>query len=174
MRFQTVIDASRIAAGGLKDLATGMVNPTLRLGVTGLSKSGKTVFITALVHALTKGTRLPIFEAHSQGRITRGYLEPQPDDELPRFSYEDHLARLTADDRTWPDSTRRVSQLRLTLEYEPRGLIARNFQSGKLHIDIVDYPGEWLLDLPLMNMTYRQWSEATIAASRKEPRASSR
>ena len=172
MRFQTVIDASRIAAGGLKDLATGLVNPTLRLGVTGLSKSGKTVFITALLHALTKGTRLPVFEAYAQGRITRGYLEPQPDDELPRFSYEDHLARLTADDRTWPESTRRVSQLRLTLEYEPRGLIARNFQSGKLHIDIVDYPGEWLLDLPLMNMSYRQWSEATIAASLKEPRAS--
>ncbi len=172
MRFQTVIDASRIAAGGLKDLATGLVNPTLRLGVTGLSNSGKTVFITALVHALTKETRLPVFEAHAQGRITRGYLEPQPDDELPRFSYEDHLARLSADNRTWPDSTRRVSQLRLTLEYEPRGLIARNFQSGKLHIDIVDYPGEWLLDLPLMNMTYRQWSETTIAASWKEPRAS--
>jgi predicted YcjX-like family ATPase len=113
-----------------------------------------------------------VFEAHAQGRITRGYLEPQPDDDLPRFSYEDHLSRLTSENRTWPESTRRISQLRLTLEYEPRGLIARNFQSGKLHIDIVDYPGEWLLDLPLMNMTYRQWSEATIAASRKEPRAS--
>jgi hypothetical protein len=172
VRFQTVIDASRIAAGGLKDLATGLVNPTLRLGVTGLSKSGKTVFITALLHALTKGTRLPVFEAHAQGRITRGYLEPQPDDDLPRFSYEDHLSRLTSEDRTWPESTRRISQLRLTLEYEPRSLIARNFQSGRLHIDIVDYPGEWLLDLPLMNMTYRQWSETTIAASRKEPRAS--
>jgi predicted YcjX-like family ATPase len=172
VRFQTVIDASRIAAGGLKDLATGLVNPTLRLGVTGLSKSGKTVFITALVQTLTKGTRLPVFEAHAQGRITRGYLEPQPDDDLPRFSYEDHLSRLTSKDRTWPESTRRISQLRLTLEYEPRGLIARNFQSGKLHIDIVDYPGEWLLDLPLMNMTYRQWSKTTIAASRKEPRAS--
>jgi predicted YcjX-like family ATPase len=36
----------------------------------------------------------------------------------------------------------------------------------------VDYPGEWLLDLPLMNLSYRQWSEATIAASRMEPRAS--
>jgi uncharacterized protein len=172
VRFQTVIDASRIAAGGLKDLAIGLVNPTLRLGVTGLSKSGKTVFITALLHALTKGTRLPVFEAHAQGRVTRGYLEPQPDDDLPRFSYEDHLSRLTSKDRTWPESTRRISQLRLTLEYEPRGLIARNFQSGKLHIDIVDYPGEWLLDLPLMNMTYRQWSETTIAASQKEPRAS--
>jgi len=170
VRFQNIIDASRIAAGGLMDLATGLINPTLRLGVTGLSRSGKTVFITALVHALTKGTRLPVFEAHAQGRITRAYLEPQPDDDLPRFAYEDHLRHLTSKDRSWPESTKRISQLRLTLEYEPRGLIARNFQSGKLHIDIVDYPGEWLLDLPLMNMTYRQWSEATIAASRTEPR----
>ena len=171
VKFQNVIDAGRVAAGGLMDLANGLVNPTLRLGVTGLSRSGKTVFITALVHALTKGTRLPVFEAYAQGRITRAYLEPQPDDDLPRFAYEDHLARLTADDRSWPESTRRISQLRLTLEYEPRGLIARNFGSGKLHLDIVDYPGEWLLDLPLMKMTYRQWSEATIAASHAEPRA---
>lgn len=171
MNFQNLIDAGRVAAGGLMDLANGLVNPTLRLGVTGLSRSGKTVFITALVHALTKGSRLPVFETYAQGRITRAYLEPQPDDELPRFAYEDHLARLTAADRSWPESTRRISQLRLTLEYEPRGLIARNFGSGKLHLDIVDYPGEWLLDLPLMNMTYRQWSEATIAASHAEPRA---
>jgi predicted YcjX-like family ATPase len=171
VKFQNVIDASRIAAGGLMDLATGLVNPTLRLGVTGLSRSGKTVFITALVHALTKGSRLPVFEAYAQGRITRAYLEPQPDDALPRFAYEEHLARLTADDRSWPEGTRRISQLRLTLEYGPRGLIARNFGSGKLHIDIVDYPGEWLLDLPLMNLTYRQWSDSTIAASRVEPRA---
>lgn len=170
MKFLDVIDASWIAAGGLKDFATGLVNPTLRLGVTGLSRSGKTVFITALVHALTKGARLPLFEAYAQGRITRAYLEPQPDYDLPRFAYEDHLACLISKDRTWPESTRRISQLRLTLEYEPRGLIARNFQSGKLHIDIVDYPGEWLLDLPLMNLTYRQWSEATLAASHMEPR----
>ena len=147
----------------------GLVNPTLRLGVTGLSRSGKTVFITALVHALTKGARLPLFEA--KGRITRAYLEPQPDDDLPRFSYEQHLAKLTVDERTWPESTKRISQLRLTLEYEPRGIFARNFQSGKLHIDIVDYPGEWLLDLPLMKMTYQQWSAETITASQNEPRA---
>ncbi|MGB8316132.1 MAG: YcjX family protein [Aestuariivirga sp.] len=172
MKFQNAIDAGRIAAGGFMDLAMGLVNPTLRLGVTGFSRSGKTVFITALVHAITKGTRLPVFEAYAQGRITRAYLEPQPDDDLPRFAYEDHLARLTADDRSWPEGTRRISQLRLTLEYEPRGLIARNFGSGKLHLDIVDYPGEWLLDLPLMKMTYRQWSDATIAASHVEPRAS--
>jgi uncharacterized protein len=61
--------------------------------------------------------------------------------------------------------------LRLTLEYEPSSFYARNFGSGKLHIDIVDYPGEWLLDLPLINLSYQQWSYNTVTASRLAPRA---
>jgi uncharacterized protein len=159
-----------MAAGGLRDFATGLVNPTLRLGVTGLSRSGKTVFITALVHALLKGARLPVFDAYAKGRISRCYLEPQPDDDLPRFPYEQNLAKLTAEDRHWPEGTSRISQLRLTIEYEPRGLIARNLHGGKLHLDIIDYPGEWLLDLPLMGQTYAEWSAATLQAARKLPR----
>jgi predicted YcjX-like family ATPase len=138
--------------------------------VTGLSRAGKTVFITALTHALLKGARLPAFEAMAQGRIRRCYLEPQPDDNLPRFAYENHLQVLSGKDRRWPESTRQISQIRITIEYEPRGLMARNFGSGKLHLDIVDYPGEWLLDLPLMQMSYAEWSAATVAASRFAPR----
>ncbi len=171
MKFSEIIDESKLAASGLKDFASGLLQPTLRLGVTGLSRSGKTVFITALVHAILKNARMPVFEAHTQGRITRAYLEPQPDDDMPRFSYEEHLKALTADERHWPEGTKRISQLRLTLEYEPSSFFARNFSGGKLHIDIVDYPGEWLLDLPLINLTYQQWSHNTIAASRLAPRA---
>lgn len=170
MNLTSFIDGSRIAAGGLKDFAAGLVQPTIRLGVTGLSRSGKTVFITSLVHALLKQARLPVFEAMAQGRITQTYLEPQPDDDLPRFAYEDHLAALTSQDRHWPESTRRISQLRITLDYQPSGFFARNFGSGKLHVDIIDYPGEWVLDLPLMNLTYQQWSAKTIIDSRKAPR----
>ena len=170
MRFSDFIDGGRIAAGGLQDFATGLLHPTLRLGVTGLSRSGKTVFITALVHALLKGARMPMFEAHAKGRITRCYLEPQPNDDLPRFAYEEHLAALTGENRHWPEGTRRISQLRLTFEYEPQGFLARRFHGGKLHVDIVDYPGEWLLDLPLMTQSYQQWSSATIAMAKKPPR----
>jgi predicted YcjX-like family ATPase len=170
LNFQDFLDGGRIAAGGLRDFATGLVNPTLRLGVTGLSRSGKTVFITALVHALLKGARLPIFDAYAKGRITRCYLEPQPDDDLPRFPYEQNIAKLTGEDRQWPEGTSRISQLRLTIEYEPLGIISRNLHGGKLHLDIIDYPGEWLLDLPLMGLTYAQWSAATLDAARKEPR----
>ncbi len=65
----------------LGDFATGLVTPTVRLGVTGLARSGKTVFITALVHNLIAGARLPFFDAAAQGRVLRVYLEPQPDDD---------------------------------------------------------------------------------------------
>ncbi|WP_119391312.1 YcjX family protein [Phyllobacteriaceae bacterium SYSU D60012] len=170
MKRTSFFDSARIAAGGLKDFASGLGTPSLRLGVTGLARSGKTVFITALVHALLNQTRLPLFDAQAQGRITRAYLEPQPDDDLPRFAYEDHLARLTADDRQWPESTRRLSQLRLTVDYTPQGFIARRFGRHRLHVDIVDYPGEWLLDLPLLGLSYEQWSAETVAASRLAPR----
>ena len=32
------------------------------------------------------------------------------------------------------------------------------FSSGKLSVDIVDYPGEWLLDLPLLGKSYAEFS----------------
>ena len=155
----------------MRDFATGLVSPVLRLGVTGLARAGKTVFITALVHALLNGTRLPVFEAMAGGRILRTYLEPQPDDDLPRFAYEDHVAALTGEDRHWPDGTRQISQLRLTIDYNPRGLIARNFGPAACHLDIVDYPGEWLLDLPLLRTDYRNLvARRRSTASRKPPR----
>ena len=165
-----MMNEARNAAGGVKDFATGMVSPSLRIGVTGLSRAGKTVFITALVHALLHGGRLPLFASLTQGRINRVYLEPQPDDDVPRFAYEDHVEALTGKDRHWPRSTNRLSQLRLTIEYEASGFIARNLQRSKLHVDIIDYPGEWLLDLPLMTQSYAQWSAATLAAGQREPR----
>jgi hypothetical protein len=167
-----IINEARNAAGGVRDFATGLVSPTLRIGVTGLSRSGKTVFITALVHALLHGGKLPLFTALTRGRINRVYLEPQPDYDVPRFDYETHVEALTGDDRHWPQSTSRLSQLRLTIEYEASGLVARNLQGSKLHVDIIDYPGEWLLDLPLMHQSYAEWSAATLAASEREPRKS--
>jgi hypothetical protein len=36
-----------------------------------------------------------------------------------------------------------------------------------LPLDIVDYPGEWLLDLPLLQLDYRQWSRVALEQSEK-------
>jgi predicted YcjX-like family ATPase len=157
----------RLAARAFGEFGAGLLNPTVRLGVTGLSGAGKTVFITALVHHLLHGGRLPVFEALSGGRIVRARLEPQPDDAVPRFDYETHLRALTGE-RRWPESTTRISELRLVIEYQSARGRAR---TRTLTLDIVDYPGEWLLDLPLLTTSYAQWSADTLKLSRNGPRA---
>ncbi len=152
-------------------LTGDLLRPTLRLGVTGLARSGKTVFITSMVHNLLHGGRLPFFDPMAQGRITAVFLEPQPDDDVPRFAYEDHLAAMTGPDRHWPESTRHISQLRLTLEYEPLALWRRQLGPGRLHVDIVDYPGEWLLDLALLDMRFEDWSRLSLEMAQRQDRA---
>ena len=155
-----------------QDAAARVLTPAVRLGVTGLSRSGKTVFITSLVHNILAGNALPFFEPLAQGRIVRAYLEPQPDDAVPRFDYEGNLEKLTAAEPHWPESTRQISELRLTIEYEPAGAVWRALGTATLHLDIVDYPGEWLLDLPLLDLSYEEWSRQAIALAREAARAS--
>ena len=158
-----------------RQLATSFRTPTVRLGVTGLSRAGKTVFITSLVRNLLGDGRLPFFQPRASGRIARVYLEPQPDDTIPRFAYEEHLALLAADPPEWPEGTRRISQLRLTFDYAPQGLVRRTLQPAlglsRLHLDIVDYPGEWLIDLPLLDQDYAAWSEQALADAAVPQRA---
>ncbi|AUC54312.1 hypothetical protein CDO87_14495 [Sagittula sp. P11] len=143
--------------------------PTLRLGVTGLSRAGKTVFITSLVANLMDRARMPGLVAQSEGRILTAFLQPQPDDTIPRFDYETHLAALTAREPRWPDSTRAVSELRLSLKVRPQGLLSGLQGPRTLHLDIIDYPGEWLLDLGLMEKSYAQWSEHMLDRMTRRP-----
>ena len=139
------------------------LTPSVRLGVTGLSRAGKTVFITALVRNLVSGGRLPFFAADAEHRIVRAYLEPQPDDSIPRFDYEAHLADLLSTPPRWPESTKRISELRVTIEYRSSHLLKRLAGYSKLHLDIVDYPGEWLTDLPMIEQDYRAFSTEALA-----------
>ena len=65
--FQDIVEEARLSARALLDYGDSFFNPTVRLGVTGLSRAGKTVFITALIHGLTRGGRFPVFEALRHG-----------------------------------------------------------------------------------------------------------
>lgn len=153
---------ARSLENALASVTGGYLEPVTRIGVTGLSRAGKTVFISSLVANLLDRGRMPQLTAHAQGRIEAVYLQPQPDDTLPRFAYEDHLAALTGDDPRWPESTRAVSELRLSFRTRPTGLLSALTGPRTLHVDIVDYPGEWLLDLALLDKTYADWSETTL------------
>jgi uncharacterized protein len=163
--FSDIVEEARLSARALLDYGDHFFHPTIRLGVTGLSRAGKTVFITALIHGLTRGGRFPIFEPFATGRIARARLEPQPDDAVPRFDYENHV-RTLIEERRWPNSTVDISELRLVIDYQ-----RQNGADRTLTLDIVDYPGEWLLDLPLLNKSYEQWSAESLALSRESVRA---
>jgi predicted YcjX-like family ATPase len=164
-RFSEMIEEARLSARALLDYGDHFFNPTVRLGVTGLSRAGKTVFITALIHGLTRGGRFPVFEPFATGRIAQARLAPQPDDAVPRFDYENHV-RTLIEARRWPNSTVDISELRLVIDYQ-----RQNGADRTLTLDIVDYPGEWLLDLPLLNKSYEQWSRESLGLSRERPRA---
>src|ERR1700676_1663552 len=164
-RFSDIVEEARLSARALLEYGDHFFHPTVRLGVTGLSRAGKTVFITALIHGLTRGGRFPVFEPFATGRIARARLEPQPDDAVPRFDYENHVRTLTKQ-RHWPSSTVDISELRLVVDYQ-----RRNGADRTLTLDIVDYPGEWLLDLPLLTKRYEQWCGESLALSRARPRA---
>lgn len=144
-------------------------DPIVRLGVTGLSRAGKTVFITALVANLMDRGRMPQLTAAAQGAIRTAYLQPQPDDTLPRFDFETHLAKLTAPKPTWPESTRHISELRLSLRVQPTGLLSGLSGPRTVHLDIVDYPGEWLLDLGLLDMDFSAWSKRALERAADRP-----
>lgn len=150
-------------------LSETLFDSVLRLGVTGLSRSGKTVFITSLVANLLDRGRMPQLSAAASGAIRAAYLRPQPDDTVPRFDYERHLAALTGDEPYWPEGTRAVSELRLSLRVQPGGLLGAVSGPRTLHLDIVDYPGEWLLDLALMEQNYDDWARAALDKARRRP-----
>jgi len=161
----TVTDSLAQASHRIADLFT----PSLRLGVTGLARSGKTVFITALIRNLTQGGRLPFFAPYADGRLMSADLEPQPDDNVPRFDYESHVAALATDPPAWPESTRRVSEVRVALSFLPQHPVRRALGIRRLNLDIVDYPGEWLLDLAMLGESYAAWSADALARARRAP-----
>ena len=45
----------------------------------------------------------------------------------------------------------------------PKGLLSVRQGPRTIHLDIVDYPGEWLLDLGLLDISYDDWSAQTLA-----------
>ena len=155
-------------AGGLMR-GLGLSDPVIRLGVTGLSRAGKTVFITSLVANLLDRGRMPALRAAADGSIRAAWLQPQPDDTVPRFDFERHLTALIGPDPHWPEGTRHVSELRLSLRVQPRGLFSGLRGVQNLHLDIVDYPGEWLLDLRLMERSFAEWSAETLERMQTSP-----
>jgi hypothetical protein len=140
----------------------------VRLAVTGLSRAGKTAFITSLINQLlhvSTNPRLPMFSAVRDGYLLGSKRVPQLDMHVPKFGYDDGMNALLSSPPTWPQPTSDVSQTRLALRFKPQKGPLKLFQdTATLYLDIIDYPGEWLLDLPLLDLDFISWSKQQAQA----------
>jgi predicted YcjX-like family ATPase len=161
----------------LTELAKGS---TVWLAVTGLSRAGKTVFITSLVHnllsALHNPNRMPLLKVVGEGRLIAARLEGAKAHLLPRFPYQDNIETMATTPAGWPQATADISEIGVDIRFVPTGLVGEMLGrlsggAATLRLRIVDYPGEWLLDLPLLSQTYAEWSRAMLLLWRRGIRA---
>ena len=138
---------------------------TIRIGVTGLARAGKTAFLTSVaanLMALAAGRpALPALAERLGGRWLRVSVAPSAASGLPRFDVASHLAALVADPPRWPERTTSVSLLALDLELDREGMLGL-LGPRTCRLEFLDYPGEWLLDLPLLGQDFSTWSEAVL------------
>ncbi|MCW8348102.1 YcjX family protein [Vibrio sp. ZSDZ65] len=147
----------------VSDLLHRSMDSHVRVAVTGLSRAGKTAFITSLVNQLLHTSthdNLPLLDCARDGRLIGAKRVPQSNLMVPRFAYDEAVSQLLSTPPSWPEPTRDVSEIRLAVKYKPaKGAKRLVSKTSTLYIDVIDYPGEWLLDLPLLDLTFEQWSE---------------
>lgn len=154
-----------VAGYTLKGLAAALDASPLgqrrhRIAVTGLQRSGKTVFITAFAHALLTAARAPMasfpffpWREHVQ------QVELLAIPGIPRFPFEERLDQLLSERPAWPAPTTGLSGLRVRIRHGDLGLLRSALSStATTDLDLIDYPGEWLLDLPMLTQSFRDWS----------------
>jgi predicted YcjX-like family ATPase len=165
---------------GVPDVTELVKGSTVSLAVTGLSRAGKTVFITSLVHnllsALHHPHRMPLLKVVGEGRLVSAKLASIKGGRLPRFPYEQNIEHMAASPADWPERTTDISEIEIDIRFMPAG--ALGFLLGRigkgvatLKLKIIDYPGEWLIDLPLLTQSYADWSRATLELCRRGLRA---
>jgi uncharacterized protein len=169
--------ASQRLVGTIGELAGGA---TVWLAVTGLSRSGKTVFVTSLIHnllsALHNPHRMPLLSVINEGRLIAATLEGAKAQRLPRFPYFKNIEKMVGPLPDWPAGTTDMSELGLEIHFTPANAIGKILSEitgtpGSLTVRIVDYPGEWLLDLPLLEQSYAEWSAAMLPMFRNGARS---
>lgn len=164
----------------LRDLAQHvMPRDRIGLAVTGLSRSGKTVFVTALIQnllALGQGLNtLPALaaclRADGESRLIGVEILPAGVSALPHFDQVGKLATLGSTSPAWPARTDDLATISLALTIARSSGLGRRIGPRTLRLDILDYPGEWLLDLPLLDQDFATWSRQTLDLLRAPPRA---
>lgn len=158
-----------------------MPNKPQIIAFSGLQKSGKTVLLTNLLnyfHA-AKNTGFVITDPGCEftwdNRVPHGIQQQNKTkiedikiggNSLEIFPYDEHIKTLKSG--KWPNATDKVYQYPATFKVMD--------QSGKSEgmitdheIILVDFPGEFLCDVPMIDLSFDQWSKESLDRLSEEP-----
>lgn len=129
-----------------------------RIGVVGLYRAGKTVFLTSLINHLQNHDPrvLPVGDGRTR-IVFRRQLPPQ--NGFEDFAYLEHRDKLVYA-RQWPVKTRALCQYRC--EY-----FRSDWSVSRGELSLLDFPGERLADLPMAGCTYARWSDLILSLFRE-------
>lgn len=158
----------------------GMVTDTrLNIGVTGLSRAGKTVFlVSAIQNLVAMGSGHDSLPALSRmlsdsagSRLVGIELEAPGVQNIPWFNVREHASRLGGAEPGWPDRTADLSKLAIRLTFRRRSNVGSKLLGDRnITLEFLDYPGEWLLDLPILRQDFRSWARDILEQLKKSSR----
>jgi hypothetical protein len=161
---------------GASAVAVVKKTTTKHIVVTGLSRSGKSTLFTSLMaqliqrsQAQTTQDSLPFLTVLPVNRIEKVSLYAL--DNVPFFPYQQNMQALVA--RQWPAPTTNITAFALEIRLRRSNkFIQKALSSECIRFEIYDYPGEWLMDLPMMHKSYTDWSAQVLAQQQSEPQLS--
>src|SRR5262249_58320290 len=128
-------EASERLASSVGELAGGA---TVWLAVTGLSRSGKTVFITSLIHNLLSSVhnpnRMPLLNVIGERRLIAANLEGAKAHKLPRFPYLANVAKMAVPG--WPQRPADISAIGVEIPVAPA------HRAGRLLSEVTRRPAD--------------------------------
>ncbi len=142
-----------------------LLDRELRIGITGLSRGGKTALITSMINNVcqfsdpSSVTRLARFTPLRTGHLVYGGIAKNRDLAIPAFPYVEAMQALYSEPAQWPIQTDGIS--RITLELRVKD--SRWYTTAaprSIFVDLWDYPGEWLMDLMLLDLNYAEFSKS--------------
>lgn len=164
--LSSLLDKVRSAASASGETLSDIFSKeTHRFTITGLSRSGKSMLFTSLMTMLKSRSEegyacMPLLRYLPPSQVE--FMRIEPIGGYKPFPLDENMAALA--EGRWPAATEEAYGFKLIVRLTQTTSIKRHVLP---HTDIVfefiDYPGEWITDIPMLGKTYAQWSDSAWA-----------
>jgi len=136
-----------------------------KIGITGLSQCGKTVFLTSFLNNLLNFNEINLpYLKHKELTVHASIIDKS--DTYPLFKYHEFLDNFRNQNPDWPRHTQEIYKFYLDLK------CISSDKTYNLNLEFIDYPGELTIDFPLKSLSYNIWSDEVYSLAKRFPEKS--